>query len=75
MPLKAKLYLNFLDFDLLVHFLLQGLTWAALGLWAQNHSQVVGTCPGHGPQPTAPNLISKSYEVHINVILLIQVFE
>ena len=33
----------------LLHFLVQGLTGAPLGLWAQNHSQVVGTCPGHGP--------------------------
>ena len=23
---------------------------AALGLWTLNHPQVVGTCPGHGPQ-------------------------
>ena len=61
MPFKAKLYLNFLDFGFLVHFLLQGLTWAALGLWTQNHPQVVGTCPGHGPQPIAQNILSKSF--------------
>ena len=48
-PLKAQLYLNLLDFGFLVHFLLQGVTWAALGLWTQNHLQVIGTCPGHGP--------------------------
>ena len=29
--------------------------WAALGLWAQNHHQIVGICPGHGPQLVAQN--------------------
>ena len=42
MPLTAKVYLSFLDFGFLVDFLLQGLTWAALGLLNQNHPQVVG---------------------------------
>ena len=42
-------------------FLLQGLTWASLGLWTQNNPQVVGTSPGHGPQLTAQNRLSKSF--------------
>ena len=29
--------------------LVQGLTWAALSIWTQNHSQVVDTCLGHFP--------------------------
>ena len=37
MILKAKLYLRFSEFDFLVHCLLQGLPWEALGLWTQNH--------------------------------------
>ena len=32
-----------------VSFLVEGLTWAALDLWSQNHPQVGGTCPGHCP--------------------------
>ena len=61
MPLKAKFYLNFLDVGFLVLFLLQGLTWAALGLCTQNHHQVDGISPGHGPQLIAQNRISKSF--------------
>ena len=53
--------INFLDFGFLVHFFLQGLTWAALGLWAQNHPQVVGTCLGYDPQPIAQNILSKRF--------------
>ena len=56
--LEAKLF----RFWFFVHFLLQGLAWAALGLWThQNNPQVVGTCPGHGPQPIAQNRVSKSF--------------
>ena len=61
MPLKVKLYLNFLDFGFLAQFLLQGLAWAALGLLTQNHPQVVGICPGDGPQPIAQNIISINF--------------
>ena len=61
MPQKAKLYLNFLDFGFSVHLLLQGLAWAALGLWIQNHPQVVRTCPGHGPQRMAQNRLPKRF--------------
>ena len=34
-----------------------------MGLWTQNHPQVVGTCPGHahGPQFTAQNRSSRSF--------------
>ena len=59
MPLEAKLYLNFLDFGFLFLFLLQGLTWAALGLWTQNHPQVVGSCSSHGFRPIAQNILCK----------------
>ena len=61
MAFKAKLYINFLDFDLFVHFLLQGPTWSALGIWIQNNPQVVGKCPGHYPQLIAQNRSSKSF--------------
>ena len=54
-------YLNFLDFGFLIHFSIQGLTWAALGLRTQNHPQVVGTCPGHVPLLIAQNLLSKRF--------------
>ena len=37
------------NFDLTI-FLVQSLAWGALGLWTQNHPQIVGKCPGHGPQ-------------------------
>ena len=47
---RTKLYPRFLVFGFLVYSLLQVLTWATLGLWTQNHPQVVGKCPGHGPQ-------------------------
>ena len=59
MSLKAKLYLSFLDFGFLVHFLVQGLTWAALDVWIHNQSQVVGTCPGHGHRLKTENRSSK----------------
>ena len=48
-------------FRILVHFLLQGLTCAALGLWTQNHPQVDNTYPGDGPQPIAQKRFSKSF--------------
>ena len=47
----AKRYLILLSFQFLTHFLLRGLTWSVLRAWAQNHPQVVGTCPGLHPQP------------------------
>ena len=50
-----------LRFCFLVYFLLQGLTWTALSLWTQNHSQFVGTCPGHGPQLLAQKQSSESF--------------
>ena len=43
----------------LVHFLLQGLAWAVLGLWTQNHPQeYVSACPGHCTQLIAQNYFS-----------------
>ena len=46
--LTSKLYLILLSFQIL----LRGLTWAVLRAWTQNHPQViVGTCPGHHPNP------------------------
>ena len=33
---------------------------AALRAWTQNHSQVVGTCPGHHPQPIGQNRVFKT---------------
>ena len=44
----------------MAHFLLRGLTWAALRAWTQNQPQVVGICPGHHPQHIAQNQISKN---------------
>ena len=41
---------------------IQGLTWKALGVWTKNHPQVVGTCPGHGPQLVAQDRLSKNCE-------------
>ena len=40
---------------------------ATLGLWTQNDPQVVGTCPGHGPQPVAQNRISKSLGPYLDI--------
>ena len=57
MVLKAKLYQIFLSFRFLTHFLLQGLRWAVLRAWTQNHPKVVGTCPGHHPQPIGRNRV------------------
>ena len=59
MALKAKLYYIFLSFRFLPLFLLRGLTWVVLRAWSQNHPQVVGTCPGHHPQPIAQNRVFK----------------
>ena len=53
-----------------MQFLLQGLIWAALGLWTQNHPQVVGLCPGHGPQLIAQSRPSKKYTPYISVNML-----
>ena len=47
MLIKVKLYMSLRFFG---HFLFQGFTWTALGLWTQNQPQVVGTCSGDGPQ-------------------------
>ena len=52
--IKAKLYINFL---FLTHSLLQGLRWAVLHRWTQNHPKVVGTCPGHHFQPIGRNRV------------------
>ena len=57
----TRLYLSFLDFGILFRFLLQGLTWASLGLGTQHHPQVVGACPGHDPHFIAQNRSSKSF--------------
>ena len=44
-------------------FFLRGLKWAALRAWTQNHPQIiVGTCPGHHPQPIAQNHVFKKVE-------------
>ena len=41
--------------------MLQGLKWAALGIWTLNHPQVVGICPDNCPQLIAqsryPNVL------------------
>ena len=51
----TKLYVILLSFQFLTHLLLQGLTSTVLRAWTQNHPQVVGTCPGHHPQPIGKN--------------------
>ena len=55
MVLKAKLYQIFFRF--LTHSLLRGLKWAVLRAWTQNHPKIVGTCPGHHPQPIGRNRV------------------
>ena len=35
--------------------MLRGLRWAVLREWTQNHPKVVGTYPGHHPQPISQN--------------------
>ena len=45
MVAKLKHYLLCLRFWFLAPFLLQGLTWATLPAWTQNHPQKVGMCP------------------------------
>ena len=55
MVLTAKLYQIVLSFRFLTHSLLRGLRWAVLRAWTQNHPKVVGTCPGHHPQPIGRN--------------------
>ena len=57
MVIKAKLYLFWFRFWFLGPFLLQGLTWAVLRAWTQNHPQNVGTCPGPRIQPLAQNRV------------------
>ena len=42
-----------------VHFLLQGLTWAALGIWTQNYRQFVGTYPGYCPNYSSKSICQK----------------
>ena len=37
--------------------LLQCLRLAVLRAWTQNHPKVVGTCPGHHPQPMGQNCV------------------
>ena len=57
MVLTAKLYQIVLSFRFLTHSLLRGLRWAVLRAWTQNHPKVVGTCPGHHPQPIGRNRV------------------
>ena len=40
-------------------FLFRGLTWAVLRAWSQNHTQVVGTCPGHHSLPIGQKSVFK----------------
>ena len=54
----TKLYTILLSFKFLTHFLLWGLQWAVLRAWTQNHPQVVGTCPGHHPNPYVKIVVS-----------------
>ena len=57
MVLTAKLYQIVLSFRFLTHSLLRGLRWAVFRAWTQNHPKVVGTCPGHHPQPKCRNRV------------------
>ena len=57
--LFSKLYLIPFSFWSLAHFLVRGLTWAALRAWIQSQPQVLGTCPGHHPKPISQNHIFK----------------
>ena len=57
MVLTAKLYQIVLSFRFLIHSLLQGLRWAVLRAWTQNHPKVIGTCPGDHPQPIGRNRV------------------
>ena len=57
MVVKAKLYHIFVSFRFLTHTLLRGLRWAVLHAWTQKHFKVVGTCPGHHPQPIGRNRV------------------
>ena len=43
----SKLYLLVLCVGFLAPFLLRGLAWAMLCVWAGNCPQVVGACSGH----------------------------
>ena len=47
------------SFVFLAHFLLRGLTLAALRAWIRNQPQVVGLCPGHHPKLKAQNCVFK----------------
>ena len=57
MESNSKLYLLVLYIGFLAPFLLRGLTWALLYVWAKNYPQVVGTCSGHHGQLISQNCV------------------